>query len=645
MAAAAPLTAEPRAPAEPARRASYEPHIDGLRAIAVVAVMLFHFRLTWVPGGFVGVDVFFVISGYLIAGIIVRALDEGRFSLIGFYERRVRRIFPALFVTMVAVLTVATLIFLPIQYRDLPATMVATLGFVSNFLFFTHRGYFASPTRLQPLAHTWSLGIEEQFYLLFPLFLILLHRRGRRAMFAGIAALALASFATSAWTAYSAPSFAFWMTPSRAWELMAGALLALAPSKFRQRWLREGLAAAGLVAIAVAMLFFSSKTPVPGFAALLPVLGSAAVLACGAGTMAGRLLSLKPAVGIGLISYSLYLWHWPITVFYFYFYAIGASRGSVIGMTVATFLLAILSWRYVEQPFRRRVDGRPEIGRLWRRAGVGAATILVLSGAAAATNGWPSRFPAEAVRIADYTHSHNPRRDECHEKLGSCSFGAPVPARYALWGDSHGIELIAALGEVAARHNASIEEYTWGGCLPALGDFRSETPECDRFKHQAIAKLEGDRGITTVILVGNYDAVEYRDNARLLRGLTESVTRLQRTGKRIVLAFPNPNFRFDLTIMAAEAIAYGRDRELGTLSKTFFDRDRTTLDFLERVGGPAVVRIRSDRLLCPGERCLTWLGRDLIARDVSHLTMPGARYVARLYEPLFAEGQLTTPER
>lgn len=642
MDAAVALKAEASAPAVPLQRAGYRPDIDGLRCVAVMAVVLFHFRLKWVPGGFVGVDVFFVISGYLITGIIARALDEGRFSLAGFYERRVRRIFPALFVLLLAVLAVSALILLPLQFREVPGTMVATLGFVSNFVFFSEQGYFSSPTWFKPLAHTWSLAIEEQFYLLFPLLLILLHRRGRRAMIGWVGALALASFALSAWTAYSAPSFAFWMTPSRAWELLVGALLALVgPPPIARRWLREGVAAAGLLAIAAAVLLYSSKTPIPGIAALLPVLATVAVIQAAPDTLSGRLLSLPPAVGIGLISYSLYLWHWPIAIFYFYFYAIGASRWTLIGMTVAALLIATLSWKYVEQPFRQRDGGTWRISRkrLLQWTAGGAALILVSSGMAAATNGWPSRFPPEAVRAASARHWQNPRRDECHRKLDPCSYGAAVTPHYALWGDSHGIELAYALGEVAARHNAALEQFTVGACPPALGGYPSETEECEISKGKVIARLERDRVIGTVILVANYDAAENRDNLRLMKGMEATVSRLQRAGKRIVLAFPNPNYRFDATVMAAEAITYGRDREVGTLSKEYFDRDRKMLAFLERVGGPDVVRIRSDRLLCGGRRCITWVGSDMAARDVSHLTPAGARYVAQLYEPLFAEDE------
>ena len=288
------------------------PEIDGLRAIAVVPVILFHAGLTLLPGGYVGVDVFFVISGYLITGLLLLDLDAGRYSLAQFYERRARRILPALFVVVAVTLPLGFAVMLPGQFRDLSESVVTVILFLSNLYFLTQIDYFAPDAALQPLLHTWSLAVEGQFYLAFPALLALLWRAGRGRTIWVLAGLALASLALADWGGRENPARSFFFTGTRIWELLAGSLAAIAG---HGRVLRgnDRAAMAGLAMIAASMLLFDPSTPVPGLPALLPVSGTIAVLCFAtAGTRTARLLSWHPVVVVGLVSYSAYLWHHPL---------------------------------------------------------------------------------------------------------------------------------------------------------------------------------------------------------------------------------------------------------------------------------------------------------------------------------------------
>jgi len=330
----------------------YRREIDGLRALAVVPVILFHAGFSLFSGGFVGVDVFFVISGYLITGILIGQLEQKRFSLLDFYERRARRILPALFVMMACTLPFAWAWMLPSQMDEFAGSLVSVVLFASNILFWHEQGYFAQAAELKPLLHTWSLAVEEQYYLLFPLILAGLWRFGRRAVIAVITLLALASLVASEWGWRYAPEANFYLAPFRAWELLAGSLCAFL-MQGKPQPSSHALSLTGLLMIGYAILRFDEATPFPGINALLPVVGTALILVfAGPGSWGARLLGTRPLVGIGLISYSAYLWHQPLFAFA-RIRSIGApSPALMAALALASLVLAVLSWRYVERPFR-----------------------------------------------------------------------------------------------------------------------------------------------------------------------------------------------------------------------------------------------------------------------------------------------------
>ena len=365
---------------------SYRADIDGLRAVAIVSVVLFHSRYSVAPGGFVGVDVFFVISGYLITKLI---LDHGQGSVTGFlwtfYERRIRRLFPA----MVPVLVVTTLLALykmpPNVFEDYSKSLAAFLTFASNWYFWANTDYFDAPAQTKPLLHTWSLSIEEQFYLLFPAAILFIGRYGRVAVASFVIGVILLSLGYAVHTVSAGePGAAFFNSFSRFWELALGALLALGIiSSPPDEWTKSILGMVGAVMIGVAVFTLDAHAPFPGLNALLPTVGAAAIIMANGGIV-GRLLAWRPLVGVGLISYSLYLWHWPIFLFFpgawNFAYAIALALG-----------LSVVSYFVVEQPVRTGVlfPGRRT---LYAAFAAGASAFMLVGVVGAATGGLPQRY-------------------------------------------------------------------------------------------------------------------------------------------------------------------------------------------------------------------------------------------------------------
>jgi len=332
----------------------YRSEIDGLRAVAVVPVILFHAGSAPFSGGFVGVDVFFVISGYLITTILIDDLEADRFSLVNFYERRARRILPALFFVMACCLPFAWMWMLPNQMEDFAKSILAVTLFVSNFLFWKSSGYFAAEADEQPLLHTWSLAVEEQYYLLFPIFLFLAWRFGKSRVYWMIVVFSVISIALAEWGWRNEPKANFFLIPTRAWELFAGSIAAFIVNK-RGVQGNNALSLLGLAAIVYSILMFDEHTPFPSLYALAPVVGSVLiVLYADKDTLAAKLLSTKAFVGIGLVSYSAYLWHQPLLAFARIRSTEAPGQALMLGLAAASLVLAAFSWKYVEQPFRKR---------------------------------------------------------------------------------------------------------------------------------------------------------------------------------------------------------------------------------------------------------------------------------------------------
>jgi peptidoglycan/LPS O-acetylase OafA/YrhL len=361
-------------------------------------VLAFHLGMLKTPGGFIGVDVFFVISGYLISYIVFSEVANSRFSIISFYERRIRRIFPALFAMLAAFTVFAIIYLLPKELSTYGVSLLATTGSVANFYFWLHSGYFNSPES-NPLLHTWSLGVEEQFYIVFPLFLIVIRRFFPQRLQTAVVVLFFLSLAASAWVVVYHPITAFYMLYTRAWELLMGTALSLGMfPRLRGLISRNAATLIGISLIAYADVYFSKTTLFPGLSALVPCVGAALIIGAGesGSSVVGSILAWKPIVFIGLISYSLYLWHWPVVVVQ----GLGVFGPMQHGLVaIASLILGTLSWRFVERPFRSgklRLTGRP----LFITAAAVMAVSAVVATSLILTSGIKGRFPARAERVA-----------------------------------------------------------------------------------------------------------------------------------------------------------------------------------------------------------------------------------------------------
>jgi peptidoglycan/LPS O-acetylase OafA/YrhL len=619
---------------------NYRPEIDGLRALAVLPVLLFHAGVPTFAGGYVGVDVFFVISGYLITGIIAPEMAEDRFSLITFYERRIRRIMPCLIAVIGFCLVAATILLLPGDFMSLSKSIIATDLFSSNILFWRESGYFNTQMDLVPLLHTWSLAVEEQFYILFPPALVLLHRLGRSMLVLIIALLAVASFLLNVWSVPEAISFAFYMAPTRAWELLTGSLLALGfLPPLRSKALREGLALLGIALIASAICFYSAHTPFPGYHALVPVLGAALVIYASQETVCGRTLSLGPVVFIGLISYSLYLWHWPIMVFARYYLLDEFSGWNVVAVLLLSLCVAILSWRYIEKPFRRKGVVKR---RLLFAAAPAAMLLLTAAGwAGLASKGWASRVPADVAYLESFKHDSSPRRVDCHRFENSavalsqsCVFGAPVAPKFAIWGDSHAVELAFALGEVAEQHQQSLMQVSYSSCPPVL---RSGSPGCRRHNDAALRYLSDHPTIRTVFLIAFYDNDKDNRPSNYAEGLRTAVSKLSDAGKYVVLIYPIPRAMTDVPSALARYAWNGIGTDMvGSKKSEYLQRNVEILHVLDTLTVVRnVARLLPHEDLCQEDICSVLLAGKPLYFDNHHLSLSGARHLAPLFEHFF----------
>lgn len=612
---------------------AYRPEIDGLRALAVIPIVLFHIGFPGLDGGFVGVDIFFVISGYLITGILARELTAGEFSLSRFYERRIRRILPALFVLLAATAVAGWLILLPEDLSQLGKSIIATLVFTSNFLFARQVDYFAAPALFKPLLHCWSLAVEEQFYLFFPPLLAGLWRFGRRWVIFALVIVAALSLAFAQYQLAQAPQNAFFWSPGRAWELLAGSLLALgAIPAVRAGLLREALAALGIILIAASVMLYRETMPFPGLSAVPPVLGSALVLHCASGTRAGALLELLPLRVVGWISYSLYLWHWPVVVYITY--ATGPMDWpTMIGAFVMCLVLSALSWRFVEEPFRRGTALRGLKALLF--AGAGSAAIGAAALALVVFAGFPQRLDAKVRQLADATEDFSPRRSECHSGPGrlipvreACTYGAATAPSAAYWGDSSGVEPVFAIGEVARQQGQALLHFTHSACSPTVIANPRTDPTCQAFGKAALAFLSSASAPQTIILSANSDSDAYRADPVTDTGFYAAVRAIRAAGKRVIVIGPVPNYANDVprTVALAWQAQPGTATD-GVETSTFLARNQLAMSRLARLESEGVTVIYPHRLLCR-ETCDVVRDGKVLYFDDHHLSVAGSRILA-----------------
>jgi peptidoglycan/LPS O-acetylase OafA/YrhL len=457
----------------------YRAEIDGLRALAVVPVILFHAGFELFGGGYVGVDVFFVISGYLITTIIIDDLGDGNFSLIRFYERRARRILPALFFVVLACIPMAWIWLLPDDLESFAKSVAAVATFSSNILFWRESGYFAAPAVLMPLLHTWSLAVEEQYYIIYPLMLMLVWPMGRRAMLGLFALLFALSLGLAQWGAFNFPAATFFLLPTRGWELLIGAFAAFYLQRNSITWSaswQNVLGIAGAAMILVSVFVFDETTPFPSLYALLPTVGAVLIILFAVqGTLVNRILAIRPLVGMGLVSYSAYLWHQPLFAFARYRLTTEPSSATMAMLALASFGLAYLTWKYVENPFRsRQLINAPSIFTV---AAVCAALFVAAGYFGYVAEGFPSRISERSLMAydVDITTDNNPCNFE--DKVPSADdeiFNRCYHANNSVYliGDSHAMALSKSMREVLAENNINLISLNYIRCLPIPGTSR-----------------------------------------------------------------------------------------------------------------------------------------------------------------------------
>ena len=613
---------------------AYRPDIDGLRAVAVLAVMAFHLQIRFALGGFTGVDVFFVISGYLISSILLVELDTGRFSIRAFYVRRIRRIYPALVAAMLGTTVFAVIICMPAELRDYARTLIGASLSASNLYLGLHSSYFDPLSLSRPALQTWSLGVEEQFYILFPPLLWLLWKRLPHRLPLVLGVLAALSFAASIVGALRTPSLAFFMPWTRACELLLGALLALGVfPRVHSRAVRGLAATLGALLLLFSFLLLNGAVPFPGLAALAPCGGTALLIWSGQAikrnstalpplTWVGRILATRPFVFVGLISYSLYLWHWPVIVFQgLSTWGDGLPHRAMKAILVAiSLVLATLSWRFVEVPFRDgalRLKGRGA----FVFAAAASALLVTLGVTALALHGWPGRFPAAAVAVGNYVD------EPMHYRFGSCMVirardFKPDPClvesttkpNWLLIGDSHAAAQWQGLAQ--AFPQVHFLQVSRASCAP---DPAQTSGDCGALMQMVFGRYLLDHHVDRIVAVGRWDTRDVPAISRLVSWCRAHHVPLTLIGPTQDYDAPLPRLlaygimRHDPGFANRHRIAATAeaDRTLATLAKT-----RWHVPYISLV-----------RMFCPGGVCQTYVspqGSIPLLLDEDHFSNEGS---------------------
>ncbi len=657
---------------------SYRPDIDGLRALAILSVVLYHGGLIQIRGGFTGVDIFFVISGYLIGGHIYSEICAGSFTFANFYRRRARRILPAFFALLTFVLAAGLILLSPIDLARLARSACAAAVSLSNILFWHSASYFDTRSDLNPLLMTWSLGVEEQFYAVIPLLLVLLFRIRRNAILPVVLLVSVVSFFFSWIALASHPAFVFYMLPARAWELGIGVALAVAqqsrPRSLVRPSVREWLGIAGLLSILAPLFLLKSNTPFPGPAALPSVFGTALLIAVPSSWINRCALSFAPLVFIGRISYSWYLWHWPILSFLHIVYG-DAPPGPVALTAIAgSVVLAIASYYTIEQPFRRATA--PLLVRYAIVTGIAAA----VSAALWLTHGAPQRFP-ELAQIE--SQAARLKSDPCIADIGddapnlstACIQNAAPPqvAQVALWGDSHAAALAPAVRVLAASQGYGFAEFAKASCPPALGaaQFLPHHPSlaarCIVYNQRVFKRLIHDSRISVVIFTASWAGYLHRDwqhgwlvtdparsstmpsdetvRLTLAGSISGTVRTLRSAGKQVYVFEDIPAFDFE-PMWRLDSTSIPARRALASLLsiRSAADTGMATPGDIEMAGAasalleqtfsaqPSVTLVNLRSSFCSaGALCPYRIGDQLLYADNNHLSPAGARYALRSF--------------
>lgn len=655
----------------------YRPDIDGLRALAVLSVVLYHVSPQSLPGGFLGVDIFFVISGYLISLIVFREQTAGTFSFTDFYARRIRRLFPALAVVLLVTLVFGAFALFSDEYRRLGKHASSAIVFLLNFQLMNEAGYFDVASNSKPLLHLWSLSVEEQFYLVWPALLIVLGRfRWRIGLVIGI--LIVGSFAFAIHLASRNLDALYFHPLARFWELLLGAALAYyhhrfgvnaLPSRLDRFWVRHLLSFAGLSAIVSALFLFSSKAPYPGALTLIPLIGVTALIASGSGSVGSRFLALKPMVWIGLISYPLYLWHWPL-LSYIRIMESGAPTEALLWFGAgAALLLATLTNQFIEQPLRHSPRIRPAV------VGLGSTMVVLFlaSFGVVASEGLPDRPAVRHVKAAEAQMKREPATDESCLRLFStgaapayCRQHNPGPRMIGIIGDSHAHVLFPGFAEQAERAGYGVLLLANSGCPPlagaVIGKSDSERHKCILAVEKILSAILGDKRIRHVILATrgpiyltgkgygpaeadyDYPPIAYGQPVErkykvgvdpFSDGLFATLRRLSDSGRSVSYFLQPPELGvpprnclgrpLTLISMASCAVSVKEYRERMSEYRAILTKAQAEF--------PTMLVWDPQPLFCDAKRCKGLVENKLMYADDDHLSIEGSRLVAAHFFP------------
>lgn len=647
----------------------YRHDIDGLRALAVLSVVLYHAGFDLLSGGYVGVDIFFVISGYLITSIIVKEINNDSFSISQFYERRFRRILPALLAMVIVTAVLGAFLYPPASLEGLSKSVVATMAFSSNILFFLESGYFDTASELKPLLHTWSLAVEEQFYIILPLFILSIAKIAKKNYFLPLSLALALSFGISIFFTKEFPTSSFYLLHTRAWELLIGSLLALKViPELKNLKYRNITSLAGLSCVIFSILTFDEHTVFPGYAALLPTLGAALLIYSGGdeGSSIGRLLSVRPIVFIGLISYSLYLWHWPLIVFCKYLLVREMSLAETFALLTAILVVSVISWHYIEKPFRTKKIF-PLKKQLIRYSVLSSAAIAFIGLYVVLQNGLPNRYKWYEDTLTNELQNTNWKKwGECQnvthrvkQRQELCSIGdVNQDASFLFWGDSHARALLPAIDNYAQEHNVAGKIATQSACPPLLGIERENRLSCHRFNNSVIEYLSDFEKIETVFLSARWalasegtrfksekgssiklrDLInnEHKSNNDLFKlGVERTINTLLNMNKKVVIIGPIPEIGFDVPTINFISQLQGRnlDKLVTPTLAEFNARNMNAMSALNNVSEHKKVNIiYPSSLLCDSDICIIKDSDELLYRDDDHLTVHGAMYLRIMFE-------------
>ena len=621
----------------------YRAELDGLRGIAVLAVVLFHFRLGC-HGGFVGVDLFFVLSGFLITSLILRDLNESRFSLVEFWERRIRRIAPALTVWVTATLVAGWWLFIPSDFERLGQAVVAQGLVLSNLFHGWKIDYFSPATESFPLLHTWSLAVEEQFYVVLPIFLMVVHRQKPHWIRPLLLISCLASFALAVWLTSFWARVSFWILPTRAWEMLLGSLLAAYPrlGEKAPRWLREFANWTGLTAIFASILFFRESIPFPGIATLVPTIGMATVIWANSGirTLGGNALTWKPLVFLGKMSYSLYLIHWPVIAYADYWYRQEMNWPIRMALVLITILMSVISLFFIENPIRKGVwlpGHRPLF------AGALVATLILMTGGyfVDRAQGVKGRFNVAMHNFfpldPDSTYRDSMLKLSEVESGRLFEFGDKKSDKICLvWGDSHAMSMMPVLDDIC-RENGFRGNAALCSNLPPLIGFEfqkgmgSGTP---RF-NAAVLREAIDRKVRVAVITACW--VQYASQPQFGAALKNTVRELTAAGIDVVLVRDVPMQDGYVPRLLVRATNKGQDvRQVGIPLEQHRQKNHIADDWLMAMAGPGVIVLDPAPFYTDESGlCRAQINGFAMYRDSAHITAEGARLLKPMFGTLF----------